>query len=340
MPSTAGPHRGGPSIAQRVAGCYGPPPEVILTAPRPLNSLLPTLALLLFGGVCISWAPILVKVAARQDLGPTSIAFWRLLTGAVTLFVFAALTRRQLLLPPRLLALACLGGAIFTADLFLWHRSINLIGAGLATIFASTQVFNTAILNWLIFGERPRGRFFVAAAAGLLGVTLVAGVGSGVAFSGDYLRGVLLGLGTGLAYGGYLVTTRHLGRQEPPLSPITIVAWMSLGGAVSSGLICLFEHDVFLPRTSVAWYSLIALGAGVQGAGWWAIATALPRVRGATGGLVLLLQPVLATVWGWLLFGERLAPLQLAGALVTLGAIYTGTLGLGMKGSGRRPSRS
>jgi drug/metabolite transporter (DMT)-like permease len=311
-----------------------------LTAHWPLKSLLPTLALLLFGGVCISWAPILVKVAARQDLGPTSIAFWRLLTGAVTLFAFATITRKPLLMPPRLLALACLGGAIFTADLFLWHRSINLIGAGLATIFASTQVFNTAILNWLIFGEKPRGRFFVAAAAGLLGVALLAGIGSRIAFTGDYLRGVLLGLGTGLAYGGYLVTTRHLGRQEPPLSPITIVAWMSLGGAVSSGLICLFEHDVFMPPTATAWLSLVALGAGVQAAGWWAIATALPRVRGATGGLVLLLQPLLATVWGWLLFGEHLAPLQLVGALVTLGAIYTGTLGLGSRGLGRPQSRS
>ena len=244
------------------------------------------------------------------------------------------------MLSPRLLALACLGGAIFTADLFLWHRSINLIGAGLATILASTQVFNTALLNWLIFGEKPRGRFFVAAAAGLLGVALLAGIGTRISFAGDYLHGVLLGLATGLAYGGYLVTTRHLGRQEPPLSPITIMAWLSLGGAVSSGLICLFEPDAFWPRTPTAWLSLITLGAGVQAAGWWAIATALPRVRGATGGLLLLLQPVLATVWGRLLFGERLVPLQLAGAAVTLGAIYAGTLGLGARGPGRRPSRS
>lgn len=297
--------------------------------------LLPTLALLVFGGVCISWAAILVKVAARHDLGPTSIAFWRLLTGAATLFAAAALTGRPLLLPSRPALLALLGGAIFTADLFLWHRSINLVGAGLATILASTQVFNTAILNWVFVGERPRARFFAAAVAGLLGVALVAGVGSGIALHGDHLRGVLLGLATGLAYGAYLLTTRHLGRREPALSPITIVAWLSLGGAASSGLICLFENDAFLPRTASTWWALLALGVGVQAGGWWAIATALPRVRGATGGLVLLLQPLLATVWGWLLFGERLAPLQLLGALLTLGAIYAGTLGLG-----RRPGRA
>lgn len=298
----------------------------------------PTLPLLALGGVCISWAAILVKVATRQHLGPTSIAFWRLLIGSVTLFAAAALTRRPLRLPRRAAALALLGGAIFTADLFLWHRSIALIGAGLATIFASTQVFNTALLNWAFLGERPRARFFVAAAAGLAGVALLAGLGSGVAFTGGYRRGVLLGLATGIAYGSYLLSTRQLGRFEPRLSPITIVAWLSLGGTLTSGLICLGEHDPFLRRTATAGWALLALGAGVQAGGWWAIATALPRVSGATGGLVLLLQPVLSMVWGWLLFGERLAPLQLAGAVLTLGAIYAGTLGLGRVQAKRGPA--
>lgn len=303
--------------------------------PATPRRLLPTLMLLLLGGVCISWAAILVKVVAREGLGPTSIAFWRLLTGAATLFAVAALSGRPLLLPPRMAALALLGGAIFTADLFLWHRSINLVGAGLATILASTQVFNTALLNWAFVGERPRARFFAAAAAGLLGVSLVAGVGNGVAPGAGHVRGVALGLATGLAYGSYLLTTRQLGRQQPPLVPLTIVAWLSLGGAASSGLVCLVEHDPFLPRTATAWWGLLALGVCVQAGGWWAIATALPRVRGATGGLALLMQPLLATVWGWLLLGERLAPLQLAGASLTLAAIYAGTVG-----STRLPGRT
>lgn len=309
------------------------------------RSLLRTMALLLVGGICISWAAILVKVAARQGLGPTAIAFWRLLTGAVVLFGAAAAAGRRLRLPPRALGLACLGGTIFTIDLFLWHRSINLVGAGLATILASTQVFNTAGLNWLLVGERPRARFFAAAGAGLLGVAMLTGVGSGIPLTGDHRRGVALGLATGLAYASYLVTTRSLGRQTPALPMLTVVAWLSLAGAASSGLICLFESTPFLPRTAATWLALLALGVGSQALGWWAIATALPRVRGATGGLVLLLQPLLATVWGWLLFAERLTPLQLLGALVTLGAIYAGalglgTLGFGTLGRGGRASRS
>lgn len=305
-----------------------------MTANAPGRRLLPTLLLLLLGGFCISWAAILVRVASREGLGPTAIAFWRLLAGTLALAAAAVASGRTLRLPPRLALLALLGGAIFTTDLYLWHRSINLVGAGLATILASTQVFNTALLNWAFVGERPRPRFFAAAAAGLAGVALLAGVG-GAAPGADYLRGVALGLATGLAYGSYLLTTRQLGRQEPPLSPLVIVAWLSLGGAASSGLVCLFESGPFLPRTATAWWSLAVLGVCVQAGGWWAIATALPRVRGATGGLALLMQPLLATVWGWLLLGERLSPLQLTGALLTLAAIYAGIMG-----TARLPARA
>ena len=39
-----------------------------------------------------------------------------------------------------------------------------------------------------------------------------------------------------------------------------------------------------------------------------------------------VLQPVLATVWSAILFGETLAPLQILGALVTLAAIYAGSV--------------
>ena len=63
-----------------------------------------------------------------------------------------------------------------------------------------------------------------------------------------------------------------------------------------------------------------------------AITASLPHVRGATAGLVLLLQPALATVWGRLFFAERLGALQLVGAGLVLTAIYLGVA--------RRSSRS
>ncbi|MEW5995163.1 MAG: EamA family transporter, partial [Candidatus Zixiibacteriota bacterium] len=59
---------------------------------------------------------------------------------------------------------------------------------------------------------------------------------------------------------------------------------------------------------------------------WWAIASSLPKINASRSGLALLLQPVLATVWGVLFFGEYLTPIQIAGALITLAAIYVGSV--------------
>jgi drug/metabolite transporter (DMT)-like permease len=44
----------------------------------------------------------------------------------------------------------------------------------------------------------------------------------------------------------------------------------------------------------------------------------------AQAGLILLLQPILATVWGILFYDEYLKPLQIVGAAITLVAMYFG----------------
>ena len=156
-----------------------------MTDHEPRRHLLPTLALLLFGGVCISWAPSWSRWLPGRTWGPTSIAFWRLLTGAVTLFAAAALTGRPLLLPPRAGAAGLPGrGHLHGRPLPVapldqpdrrraWRPSSPARRS-------STRPSSTGIF----VGEKPRGRFFVAAAAGLLGVALLAGVGSDIALHG------------------------------------------------------------------------------------------------------------------------------------------------------------
>jgi len=289
--------------------------------PAPSHPIL----LLVTGAVLISFSPVFVKNAFLDGLGPTSIAFWRLALGTVPLFALASARKAPLIMPRRLLAAALLAGAVFTADLYLWHRAIPIIGAGMATILGNTQVFNTAILTWIIFREKPAGVFFPAAALGLAGVILLVGVGGGTEFHGRYLVGVVFGLCTGVAYAVYLVTTRSMARSpvRPPV--LTMVAWISLMGSACSLAVCAIENDAFLPASPAVWWNLIGLGILVQAAGWWAITIALPGVPGATAGLILLLQPVLATVWGRLLFTETLDPVQFLGAALTLGAIYLGT---------------
>lgn len=108
---------------------------------------------------------------------------------------------------------AVAAGAFFAADLILWHHSIADVGAGLATVLANLQVVLVALTAWLVLGERPSGRVALAVALVFAGAILISGVAGNAAFGSDPARGGLFGVLTGVAYTGYILVLRDMGRD-------------------------------------------------------------------------------------------------------------------------------
>lgn len=277
------------------------------------------------GAVCISFAGVFVKLLGMEKMGPTAIAFWRTLFGAAILFTWTALRNNRVTLPPVVAGWTILAGFIFFLDLFFWHRSILYAGVGMATILANTQVFGTAVLSFFIFKENLSVKFFAAAVCAIAGVSLLIGIGSDIEFSVRYLKGVAFGLLTGLVYAHYIITLKVAGQRQEKPSFLTLMAWTSLFSALFLGAAGSLEPGPLLPPDLSSTLLLFALALVAQVLGWWAIASSLPKIDASRGGLALLLQPVLASVWGVLFFGEYLTLIQIAGALITLAAIYVGS---------------
>jgi drug/metabolite transporter (DMT)-like permease len=284
------------------------------------------LLFLSFGAFCISFAAIFVKLVGRGLMGPTAIGFWRAIFGAALLFAWAVLRRSRLGIAWPLLRWLVLAGFIFFLDLFFWHRSILYSGAGMATILANTQVFGTAVLSFFVFKEKLSLRFFLAAVGAIAGIVLLIGIGSGFELTPLYLRGVLFGLITGVAYAGYLVTIKFAGHRLEDADIIVLMAWTSLFTALCLGVAGVIEGEAMLPPSLYAVFVLFSLALVAQTLGWWAIASSLPHIAGSRSGLILLLQPVLATLWGVVFFGEYLTWVQMFGAVITLTAIYFGSV--------------
>lgn len=296
-------------------------------------------AVVALGAATISFAPVLVKLCAQAGVGPSGIGAWRALIGSAVLFLLARL-RGAPLIPSRGMAtIAALAGTAFAADLFVWHRSIAIVGAGMATILGNTQVFWTSTYGRLAYGEPLAPRFVLATVSAFAGVVLLAGVGSEVAFTSTYLAGVGFGLGTGLAYACYILTVQRAtgagprydaGRTtgERALDPLTrsllVLAWVGLiTGALLLASAAITGEPV-LPPSLRALGLLAALAGLAHVLGWIVITTGLRNAPASRAGLALLLQPVLATIWGYLWFAETLAAPQIAGAALTIGAIYLG----------------
>lgn len=283
--------------------------------------------LLTFGATCISFAPVFVKLIDPHALGPTAIGFWRTLFGAIVLFCWALFARRPLSISRESLKYAILAGFFFSLDLAFWHRSILYTGAGMATILGNTQVFATSVLAWLIFKERLSFRFAVAAVIGVAGVSMLVGLWSReIIFSPDYVVGVALGIATGLWYGCFILSIKAAMQLQSPPDPIGFMAWASVFTALFMGVASMFESHPAVPPDLTTILALVGVAVVAQAVGWRVISGTLSHVRASHAALIILLQPVLATVWGFLFFGESLTLLQGIGAAITLGAIYYGTV--------------
>lgn len=293
------------------------------------STLFNPLILLTFGAVCISFAPVFVKLVGGERLGPTAMGFWRTLFGALVLFSVLLIRGSRLSLSPRLLKFAALAGFIFFVDLFIWHRSVIYSGAGMSTILANTQVFITAILSFFIFKEKLSLRFWVAAVSAIGGIALLVGLATDeVIFDTKYLWGIAFGLITGVVYAHYLVTMRWVSHREVIPDVMLFIAWTSAFSALFLGVSATLESAPMIPPDTASWIYLISLGLVAQALGWWAITSSLAKIVASRAGLILLLQPTLAMVWGVLMFSEQFTPTQALGATITLTAIYFGGLRL------------
>lgn len=290
-----------------------------------LNERTRALLTLVLGAITISFTPILVKLLGHGLVGPTAIAFWRVLIGGLVL-VLIGLFRGQSLRLPRYAALWCLfAGLAFALDLGLWHRAILLVGAGMSTLIGNTHVFATTWISHLVFKEKLTRRFLLAAPAAVLGLALLVGVfNQEVVFTSPYIRGLAFGFCTAVMYALYMLGLKKAANIGS--NAMTLMTWICLSCAVFLGVGSFFEELPFFPPDWRSLIILLVMGTVGQAMAWWGIAHAMRRIAIHHAALILLMQPVLAMGWGFLFFGESLGFSQILGAAITLSAIYAGSV--------------
>lgn len=280
------------------------------------------------GALALAFSGILVRLA---DVEPATAAVFRCAYALPALWLLARIESRRHGRPGRReRRLAWAAGALFAADLELWHHSIAAVGAGLSTVLANTQVVVVALAAWALLGERPAARVVGAIPVVLGGVVLISGVLGAGAYGDDPALGVVTGLGAAVAYAGFLLVLRagsaDLRRTAWPLLDATLAAAIV---SVAIGVV-LGELDPLPGWEAQAWLVLLALSAQVLA--WLVIATALPRLPAALASLLLLVQPAAAVGAAMAVLDESPSAVQLTGIAVVLG-------GIGLATVGRRPRK-
>ncbi|MGW7434262.1 DMT family transporter [Streptomyces sp. NPDC054861] len=271
------------------------------------------------------------QIWAGTGAHPVSLGAARMLLGGTVLAVLTVRPAglRTLRLPgaARWLAVSVLVTAAFQV---CFLQAVERSGAALATAVAfGTVPVVSGVCGRLLSGERPSRRWAAGTACAVAGIALLLLPGGGG--RADVL-GIVHGVVAGASFGVYIAATKELGARGADLNAAAPVSVLCAGVLVSPYLL-LAPEGLATPRglALVGW-----LGLGTTALGYLLFTRGVGRLSAATVGTLSLTEPLVATVLGVTLLGERPGPLASAGAALLLG----GLVAVSVPGRRRRPTET
>ena len=273
-------------------------------------------AALLIGVVAVSAAAILVRVAAAPAV---ALAFWRTGLAAVALAPFAL--RAGVVPRGRERLLLVVSGVLLAAHFTLWFVSLQLTTVASSSVLVAMSPLVVGAGSSLLLAEPPTGRAWAGLGLAVAGAAMIAAGDLG-ADDRRTLAGDGLAFAAAVAAAGYLLAGRHARRRLP----VSVYATWTYGvaaavlGVVAAGTTTSIGLRPAYDATT--WWAIAGLVIGPQLLGHTMFNLVLARVSATVVAIVIIAEPVGATVLAAVLLHETPgtgfylgAPLVLAGVL-------------------------
>ncbi|HWI82174.1 DMT family transporter [Ramlibacter sp.] len=258
----------------------------------------------------------------------TAVVFRSTITAAV-LMVLIALQGVPVAFTARHKRMLPLIGLLVGVQSLCLYSAVARLPVALALLAFNTYPIWTAFWAAVIYRHPAERPLLIAMPVILAGLALaldVFGAASGLGAAGQWAR---IGAGVGFAlaaagtFGLALVITQHEAADVD--GRVRTAATMTLAGAVALGTVAL-QGGFHLPTASPGWWGIATLTL-LYGTAFTIMFTVLPKLGVVGNSAIMNVEPVFALVLGWLLLGQAIAPQQVVGALIVVGAV----MALGMR---------
>jgi len=269
---------------------------------------------------CVLWsAAFAVAKAAVIDCPPLLLLTARFLIAGMLILGIALVTRAKWTLSRRdLFFFAIVGVANQALYLGLGYVGLQEISAGLSTLIASSNPILIAILAVFLLGERMTWRKIAGLLLGFGGIAFI--VSHRLSLGGDSLRGILFTVAGLLA----LVAGTLIFKLFAPKDGLWIGNGVqSLAAGIASlpfALTLERVEDIVPSWRLLAAVLYLALAVSIFAFLLW---FCILKASGATAASSYhFLMPPLGMLFGWLLLGERISPVDLLGIVPVVLGIY------------------
>ena len=268
--------------------------------------------LILLAAACVlGLAPILVRLT---ETGPAAAGFWRFLFAMPLLLLLTARPGGEGIGKPSKWMM--LAGLFFALDLSFWHYGIVMTSVANATVLCNLTPVVVTLFGWIVFRDRPRPLFILALVLAMGGAFAMAAAASGRQGTNPLL-GDLFSLSVSLWYSGYFLAVKA---ARSSAGAMRVTLWATGVGVPLLGAVSLLLGESMIPASASGWAACVGLGI-MHVVGQGGVAWSLGKLPAAITAVTILIQPIVAGLLSWWIFGETLTPIQALGGALVLVAI-------------------
>jgi drug/metabolite transporter (DMT)-like permease len=264
---------------------------------------------------------VAARIAFEHGANVTTAVAFRSTGTALVVLALLLFSGISLKLPRPTLARSIVIGLFIAVQSYCLYSAVAVIPVALALLAFQTFPMVFALLSWASGGQPPSARMRIAMPVALVGLAFALDVwgraGSAAARWDEIGAGVLWACGASLSFAcALLFTTRWQagmdGRLRSLLS-MSVVAVVTLAAGAAT--------DAFaLPADTTGWIA-IALLTVFYGTAITSMFVLLPHL-GAPGDVAAMnFEPIAVLGIAWVVLGQTVAPLQILGAFIVVGAI-------------------
>lgn len=256
-------------------------------------------------------------IAARVafDHGASVTTAVAVRSGVTALFLLALMCalRIPMTLPHATLVRGLSIGLLIAVQSYCLYSAVAMIPVALALLAFNTFPMLLALLSWASGGDRPRLAALVAMPIALIGLALALDVFGKHVNAG----GIAWALGAAISFAlALLLTARWLKNVDGRLR-----TFLTMGVTAIVVLVGGIATDAFaFPQAPAGWLGL-ALLTVFYGLAITALFVVLPHLGTANYAVVLNFEPIAVLFLAWAILGQAVAPLQVLGAFIVIGAI-------------------
>lgn len=256
---------------------------------------------------------VFARWAYADGVSPATLLFLRFLLAALVLVPWVVVARLAWPRGRALLALFLMGALGYAGMSACYFNALNHASAGTVALLLYLFPAIVLLLSAVLFKERLTGRRLLTLALALAGLAITVGTD----LSARPL-GLLLGVGSALIYALYILAGSRFTQGTHPLAASAVVI---ASAAACNGLQLLMGAGFQGPESWKGWGASLAMALLCTVVAITLFLKGLEKVGATRASLISTAEPVVTIVLAWILLGEHLSGLQLAGGGLILVAV-------------------